>query len=132
MRKAIILSLLSILSIGMRAADYEYLVFTMTDGTQQAVTASDLTITFSGNNLIAASGNSTLATISLTSLSSMEFSSTTTDDTGIRCIDTNSLITDDNTVIYDMSGRMMPKNASLPKGAYILKNDIRTIKVQIK
>jgi len=31
-----------------------------------------------------------------------------------------------------MNGRMMPKNASLPKGAYILKNDNRTIKVQIK
>ncbi len=128
MKKAIISCLLSILSIGTWASDYQYLVFTLSDGTQQSVTASDLTITFSDGNLVATSGSTTLATIALTSLTSMEFSNETT---GIDNIE-SSLTIDDAAAIYDMGGRLMPRNAQLPKGVYVMKTNNKTIKFQVK
>lgn len=124
-----ILTLLCVLAMGTRAADYQYLVFTMADGTQQAVTASNLTITFNDGNMIASSDTETLATIALSALATMEFQNTTS---GIQTISADTLITDDATVVYDMNGRMMPKEAALPKGIYILKNGNKTIKMQIK
>lgn len=139
MKKTIILTLLCIVSsISMRAADYQYLVFTMNNGSTLAVTATDLTISFANDNLIATSGNETLATLPLATLASMEFSN----DNGTTAInvvstdravlDVNSIITDANTAIYDMQGRMMPQDSALPKGTYIVKNNNRTIKVNIR
>ena len=139
MKKTIILTLLCIVSsMSMRAADYQYLVFTMNNGSTLAVTATDLTISFANDNLIATSGNETLATLPLVTLASMEFSN----DKGTTAInvvsadgavlDVNSIITDANTAIYDMQGRMMPQGSTLPKGTYIVKNSNRTIKVNIK
>ena len=139
MKKTIILTLLCIVSsMSMRAADYQYLVFTMNNGSTLAVTATDLTISFANDNLIATSGNETLATLPLATLASMEFSN----DNGITAInvvnadgavlDVNSIITDANTAIYDMQGRMMPQGSALPKGTYIVKNNNRTIKVNIR
>lgn len=139
MKKTIILTLLCIVSsMSMRAADYQYLVFTMNNGSTLAVTATDLTISFANDNLIATSGNETLATLPLVTLASMEFSN----DKGTTAInvvsadgavlDVNSIITDANTAIYDMQGRMMPQGSALPKGTYIVKNNNRTIKVNIR
>lgn len=139
MKKTIILTLLCIVSsISMRAADYQYLVFTMNNGSTLAVTATDLTISFANDNLIATSGNETLATLPLATLASMEFSN----DNGTTAInvvstdravlDVNSIITDAYTAIYDMQGRMMPQGSALPKGTYIVKNNNRTIKVNIR
>jgi len=129
MKKNIMMTLLCLLAIETRAADYAYLVFTTADGNQQAVTATDLTITFSDGTLIATDGSQTLASIAVSDLVSMEFSNT---DTGIQTVIANSLITDDGTVVYDMSGRQMPQGAALPKGVYIVKNSNRTFKMQIK
>ena len=139
MKKTIILTLLCIVSsMSMRAANYQYLVFTMNNGSTLAVTATDLTISFANDNLIATSGNETLATLPLVTLASMEFSN----DKGTTAInvvsadgavlDVNSIITDANTAIYDMQGRMMPQGSALPKGTYIVKNNNRTIKVNIR
>jgi len=125
-----ILSLLSILTLSMRATDYQYLVFTLTDGTTQAVTATNLSISFSDGNLVATGGNETLATLPVASLSAMEFSNDGT--TGIEGISTDKLTTDSATVIYDLNGRRMPQGAQLPKGVYILKSNNKTIKVNIK
>lgn len=139
MKKTIILTLLCITSIlSMRAADYQYLVFMLNDGSTQAITATDLTFTFTGDNLVAASGNETLATIPLATLTSMEFSTdditaiNNVDADGTAVFDVNSIITDSNTAIYDMQGRMMPQGSTLPKGTYIVKNSNRTIKVNIR
>ncbi len=132
MKKTILMILLCIFSsLTMRAGDYQYLVFTLSDGTTQAVTATDLSITFTGDNLVATSGNETLATLPLSTLASMEFS-TDGSTTGISQINVNQLITDADTVIYDMQGRQMPQGASLPKGVYIVKNNNRTLKVNIR
>ncbi len=130
MKKTFIIAMLCILSTGMKAAGYDYLVFTLTDGTTTAVTASSLTITFSGDNLIAGNGSGTLATLPLAELVQMEFSND--DPTGITTISTDKLTTDDSTVIYDMNGRRMAQGTSLPRGMYIVKTQSRTIKVYIK
>lgn len=140
MKKSIFLTLLCILScLSMRAADYQYMVFTMNDGTTQAVTATDLTISFANDNLIASSGSETLATLPLATLASMEFSNdgnttaistVNADETVV--LDVNSIITDSNTVIYDLQGRLIPHGSALPKGTYIVKNNNRTIKVNIR
>ena len=140
MKKSIFLTLLCILSsLSMRAADYQYMVFTMNDGTTQAVTATDLTISFANDNLIASSGSETLATLPLATLASMEFSNdgnttaistVNADETVIS--DVNSIITDSNTVIYDLQGRVIPHGSALSKGTYIVKNNKRTIKVNVR
>ena len=131
MKKTIILMLLTILSsMSMRAADYQYMVFSLNDGTTKAITATDLTFTFTNDNLVATSGGETLATLPLTQLAYMEFSSDGTTD--INQLNVSQIITDANTAIYDMQGRQMPQGSSLPKGVYIVKNSNRTIKVNIK
>ena len=122
--------MLGILTTGMQATEYDYLVFTLTDGTKTAVAASNLTITFSGDNLIAGSGSETLATLPLAQLTQMEFSND--DPTGITTISSDRLITDESAVIYDMNGRRMPKESALPRGMYIVKTQSRTVKVYIK
>ena len=139
MKKTIILTLLCIVSsMSMRAADYQYLVFTMNNGSTLAVTATDLTISFANDNLIATSANETLATLPLATLTSMEFSNDNA-TTAINAasadgavLNINSIITDANTAIYDMQGRMMPQGSALPKGTYVVKNNNRTIKVNIR
>ena len=132
MKKAIILTLLTVLTLGTRAADYEYLVFTLNDGTTQAVTSTNLAISVGNDQLVVTDSNgNTLATFALADLTKMEFSNDG-GHTGISTISADMLTTDDATAIYDMSGRQMPSGAQLPKGIYILKNNNRTIKVQIK
>lgn len=130
MKKTILLTLLSILTMGMRAADYQFLVFTMNDGTTQAVTASNIAISISGDNLVVSTTTETLATLPLASLTQMEFSNDGT--TGICQITANQLTTDADTVIYDLNGRQMPSGAALPKGVYIVKNQNKTLKVTIR
>lgn len=130
MKKTILMILLCILATRMQAGDYQYVVFTLNNGTTQAVTATNLSITFTSDNLVATSGNETLATLPLSTLTSMEFSTDGT--TGISQITADQLITDDNTVIYDMQGRQMPQGGALPKGVYIVKNNNRTFKVNIR
>ncbi len=131
MKKTILLAMLCIFSsLGTRAGDYNYLVFTH-NGSTTAVTASSLTITFSDGYLYAKnSSGETLATILLTDLTKMEFSND--DPTGIESISADRVITDDATVIYDMNGRQVSKDAALPKGVYIVKNSNKTFKMYIK
>lgn len=130
MKKIILITMLAILTTGMRAAQYDYLVFTLTDGTTKTVAASNLTISFSDGNLIATSGSETLATLSLAQLTQMEFS--TDDPTGITTLSTNTLTTDEATAIYDMNGRQIPTGTSLKNGMYIVKTKSRTVKVYIR
>lgn len=131
MKKTMLLTLLGALSWGARAADYNYLVFTLTDGTVQAVTASNLTLAVDNDNLTASSGPTVLYTVALSSLQAMEFSNDGS-TTGINTITADTLVSDEATQVYDMGGRLMPRGASLPKGVYIIKNNGKTIKMQIK
>ena len=122
-----ILTLLCALYLGARAADYNYLVFTLNDGSEQAIVANGLNITFTDGNLVAATASETLATIPLATLQKMQFSESTT---GISDLPTDG--DDDIKAIYDLQGRMMPLNTQLPKGTYIVKTSSRTIKVFVK
>lgn len=122
-----ILTLLCALYLGARAADYNYLVFTLNDGSEQAIVANGLNITFTDGNLVAATANETLATIPLATLQKMQFSESTT---GISDLPTDG--DDDIKAIYDLQGRMMPLDTQLPKGTYIVKTSRRTIKVFVK
>jgi hypothetical protein len=122
-----ILTLLCALYMGARAADYNYLVFTLNDGSEQAIVANGLNITFTDGNLVAATASETLATIPLATLQKMQFSESTT---GISDLPTDG--DDDIKAIYDLQGRMMPLDTQLPKGTYIVKTSRRTIKVHVK
>ena len=128
MKKTMIFMLLSVITLVTRAADYNYLVFTLNDGSEQAIVATDLNITFTDGNLVATTGNETLASIPLASLQKMQFSESNT--TGIRALSLDSQ--DDIKAIYDLQGRMMPLDTQLPKGTYIIKTNSRTIKVFVR
>lgn len=136
MKKTFFLTVLAVLTITAHAADtvYQYLVFTLTDGTTKAVTATNLTIAFDNGNLTANNGSETLATIPLMSLTKMEFSTEGT--TAVEGISVDQLVTDDNTVVYDLQGREIVNgkmsNGQLPRGTYILKNGNKTLKVNIR
>ena len=127
MKRMMILTLLCALYLGARAADYNYLVFTLNDGSEQAIVANGLNITFTDGNLVAATASETLATIPLATLQKMQFSESTT---GISDLPTDG--DDDIKAIYDLQGRMMPLDTQLPKGTYIVKTSSRTIKVNIR
>ena len=127
MKRMMILTLLCALYMGARAADYNYLVFTLNDGSEQAIVANGLNITFTDGNLVAATASETLATIPLATLQKMQFSESTT---GISDLPTDG--DDDIKAIYDLQGRMMPLDTQLPKGTYIVKTSRRTIKVHVK
>ena len=123
-----ILTLLSVITMATRAADYNYLVFTLNDGSEQVIVATNLNITFTDGNLVATTANETLATIPLATLQKMQFSeSNTTDISGLQLESQ-----DDIKAIYDLQGRTMPLNTQLPKGTYIVKTSSRTIKVFVK
>ena len=128
MKRIMVLTMLWTLFMGARAADFNYLVFTLNDGSEQAIVATGLNITFTDGNLVATSANETLATIPLITLQKMQFSESNT--TGISNLSTVSL--DDIKAIYDLQGRMMPLDTQLPKGTYIIKTSSRTIKVFVK
>lgn len=151
-----ILTLLCALSTGAPAADYDYLVFTKTDGTQQAIPASGLTITFSDGQLVATSGTTTLA-IAQSDLSSMAFSDSSS-DTAIGAVESTSdrlslrligrqlyvtapagtrvtVATLQGMVYYEhttASASSEAVGASLPQGVYIVKVNERTTKLQVK
>jgi len=128
MKRLTILTLLSVITLATRAADYNYLVFTLNDGSEQVIVATNLSITFTDGNLVATTANETLATIPLATLQKMQFSeSNTTDISGLQ-LDSQ----DDIKAIYDLQGRTMPLNTQLPKGTYIVKTSSRTIKVFVK
>ena len=127
MKRLMILTLLSVITLATRAADYNYLVFTLNDGSEQAIVATN-SITFTDGNLVATTADETLATIPLTTLQKMQFSESNT--TAISALPLDGQ--DDIKAIYDLQGRMMPLNTQLPKGTYIVKTSSRTIKVFVK
>jgi len=123
-----ILSMLAATSSPLLADDYDYLVFTLTDGSAQSITAEGLSLKFNNGNLTAKSGTSTL-TLSLTSLKKMEFSKDGT--SGIEAVERSKGDIDSSSEIYDLQGRRVTKE-QMRKGIYIVKDKNRTYKVNIK
>lgn len=138
MKKTLILTMLTLLTTGVRAADYDYLVITKTDGTKQALPASELSITFSGGNLVAKTGSTTLATIAQSELSSMEFS-----NDGTTAIEAFSATAGAHVTISNLQGMLIKEFTAqentlkdvvsgLPTGIYIIKVNNKVTKLQVK
>ena len=128
MKKFLILGLLSILSIGMRASDYKYLLFTLTDGTTQSIDATGASISFSNGTLTATNGVSSLS-IPLANLEKMAFSNEE-GTTGIETVDIETL-SDEHMSIYDLQGRSV-SNGQMRKGIYIVKTHDKIYKTTVR
>ena len=124
MKKTMILILLSVITLVTRAADYNYLVFTLTDGSEQAIVAANLNITFTDGKLVATTANETLATIPLASLQKMQFSETNT--AGISALPIDGQ--DDIKAIYDLQGHMMPLDSNCLKARTLWKLAVGPLK----
>ena len=128
MKKFLILGLLIILSIGMRASDYKYLLFTLTDGTTQSIDATGASISFSNGTLTATNGVSSLS-IPLANLEKMAFSNEE-GTTGIETVDIETL-SDEHMSIYDLQGRSVSKG-QMRKGIYIVKTHDKIYKTTVR
>jgi hypothetical protein len=109
---------------------YDYLVFSLQDGTSQSVTAVGTSITFSGTNAVVSNG-STEFTLSLADLASMFFSSDAS-TTGISTIDADGTSADNGeaTEIYTLNGVRVDDMSK--RGMYIVKKNGKTFKQVVR
>jgi hypothetical protein len=123
MKKFCILFMMLVGALTIQAEDYPYMTFETTDGVKASVPVESLTLTISGNTLMAGTQSFTIS-----NLSKMYFS--TADETsGIEEI-TNATL-DEATDIYDLQGHKVSKE-QMKKGAYIVKTKNRTYKMIVK
>ena len=122
-------------TLAAQAADYQYLTIEKKDGTALSMTAIGLNITYVNGKMTATNGTET-ATLALTELSRMFFSNTK-DATAIATIE--DLQPETAATVYDLSGRLvasevMPSalSSQLRKGVYIVKQNTKTVKIQVK
>ena len=122
-------------TLAAQAADYQYLTIEKKDGTALSMTAVGLNITYANGKMTATNGTET-ATLALTELSRMFFSDTK-DATAIATIE--DLQPETAATVYDLSGRLvasevMPSALSslLRKGVYIVRQNTKTVKIQVK
>ena len=125
MKKLIMLLTLMMGTMGMKAADYPYLTFELTDGTKASVSvSSDVAMTFSGSTLTIGS-----ETFTLTNLSKMYFSTSDETTTGISALET----ADSNEIeaIYNLQGHKVSRD-QMQRGVYIIKTKKGTSKITVK
>ncbi len=125
-KRIIILSVLAAISSQLLDEEFGYMVFTLNDGSVQSIAANGLNMSFTGGNLTAKNGTSTL-TIPLTDLKSMVFSND--EVSGIGQMDSKT--TDNTTEVYDLQGHKVSKE-HLRKGIYLVKTKNGTHKMTIK
>ena len=125
MKKLMMLLTLMMGTIGMKAADYPYLTFELTDGSKASVSvSSDVAMTFSGTTLTIGSESFTL-----TNLSKMYFSTSDETTTGISALKT----ADSNEIeaIYNLQGHKVSRD-QMQRGVYIVKTKKGTSKITVK
>ena len=126
MKKALLLFLMAMMgTMGMKAADYSYLTFELTDGTKASVSvSSDVAMTFSGSTLTIGS-----ETFTLINLSKMYFSTSDETTTGISALET----ADSNEIeaIYNLQGHKVSRD-QMQRGVYIVKTKKGTSKITVK
>ena len=128
-KKFLMLTMLAGMGLAMQAADYQYLVFTMADGTTKCITATGVTLKYQDGTLTVSNGSTTL-TLSTAQLAKMQFSNDET--AGISSLTIDDAGSDD-VQITDLNGRRMTQPfKQLPKGVYIIKSNGKTTKVQVK
>lgn len=118
MKKIVLISVLA-LCASMAHADYQSMVFRMSDGTEQTVSLDGITMTFADGNLVVKNSSTNLS-LPLTSLASMEFSTLTT---GLEVLpaDVNSSVS-----VYSLDGvalgefeNLAAAESNLGKGTYV-------------
>ena len=123
MKKFFMIFMVLTSALTMQAGDFTYLTFETTDGEKASVPVESLTLTISGNTLMAGTQSFTIS-----NLSKMYFS--TTDETsGIEEITNTTL--DEASDIYDLQGHKVSKE-QMKKGLYIIKTHNRTYKMIVK
>ena len=133
MMKKLVTSLLLSLAVPLAAVandGYDYLVFSLQDGTTQTVEALGATITFDGANALVTNGTTQL-TIPVANLATMFFSNEAS-TTGIGAVETHPSATNgsETTEIYTLDGvRVADMSRS---GIYIIKKNGRTYKQVVK
>lgn len=133
MKRTTFTMLLTTAVLTSQAEDYKYLTFEKTDGTQQSITAVGLTISYSNQTLTATNGTETL-TLSVADLSRMFFSN----DSATGISDLSTLEQDGDATVYSLSGqqvaqgRLSDVKALLRKGIYVVKQNGKSYKVQIR
>ena len=131
MRKLILMFLL--VCAGMvQAGEYAYLVFTNTEGTQTALSVTDLTMTVNGDQLDVTNAEGTV-NFSLTELASMEFSAN-----GLTALE-NVLDGDKPVQVYSINGMTLGSFSSLvqavqqlDRGAYVMVQNGKSQKLVVK
>ena len=109
----------------LRAVDYPYLTFELTDGSKASVSvSSDVTLAFSGSTLTIGSEEFTL-----TNLSKMYFSTSNETTTGITSLQTTD--SDEVEAIYDLRGHQVTRD-QMRRGVYIIRTKKGTSKVTVK
>ena len=126
MKKALLLFLMAMMgTMGMKAADYSYLTFELTDGTKASVSvSSDVAMTFSGSTLTIGS-----ETFTLINLSKMYFSTSDETTTGISALETAD--SNEIEVIYNLQGHKVSRD-QMQRGVYIVKTKKGTSKITVK
>lgn len=115
---------------------YEYLVLTTSDGQTTALSVSSLRLTFAGGQLVATNADGSHA-ISLAQMASMYFSNDGT-SSGISQA-TTAIDALGEVDAYTLSGIHMGRYAtlqqartSLKKGVYVIKQQDKNIKIQVR
>lgn len=154
MKRIIFIFALMLVVVMAHADDYNYLIFAQSSGSQTAVEAEGLTITFSDGYLIATSADGTVTRLPLNEMSSMWFSESAA--TGITTVGASqaTVQTDGNSIITQAargtrytvatpSGIVMAQGlttgeatetiaSGLAKGLYVIRIGERSIKLQVR
>ena len=125
MKKLMMLLTLMMGTMGMKAADYPYLTFELTDGSKASVSvSSDVAMTFSGTTLTIGSESFTL-----TNLSKMYFSASNETSMGISALEIAD--SDEVEAIYNLQGHKVSRD-QMQRGVYIVKTKKGTSKITVK
>ena len=133
MKKIGLLLVTVVCAVMAQAADYPYLVFTNTAGTNTALSVSNMTLTVNGSELTVTNAEGTQA-FTLTDLAAMQFSQ----DGSVTAIE-NVLDGEKSVDVYSVTGvglgsfsNLHEAAGVLPTGAYVIKQGVSTQTVVVK
>ena len=125
MKRFVLLLFVATAALGVWAEDgYAYLTFETTDGTRVSVDVSGLTLSISGNTLVAGERS-----FVLTNLSRMYFSAADETVTGI--VSTEAVDVTDAGEVFDLQGHRVARTDML-KGVYIVKSGEKSYKLVVR
>lgn len=134
MKKLMMTLLTVMLAVGAQAYDYPYLTFENADGSQSSVSVESLTLTVSGNQIVAVGADGT-HTFPLASLGKMFFSKEAAQTTGITTVNDAASPVE----VFSVAGVSLgtfqsagEAQSQLKPGVYVVKQGKRTLKTVVK